>query len=62
MKAANRRLIVALACYGVLVGVALFALLPVQSSDEGFILALVLGVFAVLIIKTIAHAHDEESW
>jgi hypothetical protein len=61
MKTVNRRLIVALACYGVLIGIALFALLPVRSSNEGFVLALVLCVFAILIVKTIAHAQDEES-
>ena len=61
MKKVNRRLMAALACYGVLIVVALFALLPIRSSNEGFVLALVLGVFAILIVKTIAHSQDEES-
>ena len=60
MKKANRRLLIALACYGVLILVALFTLLPVRSSNETFILVVVLLVFALLIIKTIRHAEDDE--
>jgi hypothetical protein len=58
--AANRRLLVALACYGILILIALYGLLPVRSSDEGFILGLVLFVFVILIVKTFAHAEDEK--
>lgn len=47
-------------CYGVLVSVALYGLLPVRSSNETFILLVVLLVFLLLIIKTIAHSDDEE--
>jgi hypothetical protein len=48
-------------CYLVLILIALYALLPVRSSDEGFVLGLVLCLFAILIVKTIAHAGDEKS-
>ncbi len=47
-------------CYGVLILVALLTLLPVRSSDETFILVVVLLVFALLIIKTIRHAEEED--
>ncbi len=60
MKKANRRLLIALICYGVLILVALLTLLPVRSSDETFILVVVLLVFALLIIKTIRHAEEED--
>ncbi len=61
MKTATSRLIVAMACYFVLILIALYVLLPVRSSDEGFVLGLVLCIFAILIVKTIAHAQDEKS-
>lgn len=49
-----------MACYCILILIALFALLPVRSSHEGFILGVVLLVFAILIIKTLVHAEDEK--
>jgi hypothetical protein len=49
----NRRLILALACYLVLIILALVVFLPVRTSDERFALWLVLAVFAILIVKTI---------
>jgi hypothetical protein len=55
----NRRLLAALICYGILILIALYALLPVRSSNEGFVLGLVLFVFVILIVKTLAHAEDE---
>ena len=58
MKKNNRRLLFALICYGVLILVALLVLLPVRSSNEAFILAVVLLVFALLIVKTIVHSED----
>jgi hypothetical protein len=58
MKRKNRRLLVALSCYGMLMLVALAVLLPVHSSNETFILVVFLLVFALLIVKTIAH-NDE---
>jgi hypothetical protein len=60
MKSANRRLAVALACYLVLIIIALITLLPIRSSNDGFVLALVLAVFAILIIKTIAHSQQDD--
>jgi hypothetical protein len=60
LAAANRRLLTAMACYCILIVIALYALLPVRSSNEGFILGVVLLVFAVLIVKTLAHAADED--
>ncbi len=58
-KSANRRLLAAMACYLVLIAIALYALLPIRSSQEKFLLGLVLCVFAILIVKTLAHAHDD---
>jgi hypothetical protein len=55
----NRRLLIAMACYLVLIGVALYALLPVRTKNDQFMLGIVLAVFALLIVKTIAHAEDE---
>jgi hypothetical protein len=60
MKKTNRRLLIAMICYGVLILVALYTLLPVRSSNEAFILAVVLLVFALLIIKTLRHAEEED--
>ena len=60
MKQNQRRLRVALICYGVLILIALGVLLPVRSSNETFILVVVLLVFALLIAKTIAHSADGE--
>ena len=59
MKKINRRLLLAMACYLVLILIALYSLLPIRSSNEGFLLGLVLCIFAVLIIKTLAHAEDD---
>jgi hypothetical protein len=59
MAHANRRLVIAMACYFVLIGVALYALLPVRSKDDSFVLIIVLCVFTYLIIKTLHHAEDE---
>ena len=59
MKKRNRRLIVAMICYGVLIVIALYGLLPVRSSNETFILLVVLLFFLLLIIKTLAHSEDE---
>ena len=52
----NRRLLAALACYLVLILIALYALLPVRTSHDRFVLWFVLCFFAVLILKTIVHA------
>jgi len=60
MKETNRRrLTIAMICYGVLISVALYGLLPVRSSNEAFILLAVLLFFLVLIIKTVKHSEDE---
>jgi hypothetical protein len=59
MKKINRKLLIALTCYGVLILAALYFLLPVRSSNESFILGVVLLVFALLIVKTIVHSQDE---
>lgn len=60
IKKANRRLLVAMACYVALILVALYALLPARSSQDRFLLGVVLLVFALLIVKTLAHAEDEK--
>jgi len=59
MGTANRRLILAMACYCVLALAALFVFLPARSSHERFLLGLVLFVIAFLAVKTLVHAHDE---
>jgi hypothetical protein len=59
IAAANRRLLIAMACYVALIGIALYALLPIRSQHDSFLLGTVLVVFALLIIKTLAHAEDE---
>jgi hypothetical protein len=59
MKKSDRKLLTALICYGVLILVALLTLLPARSSNDSFILLVVLLVFTLLIVKTIAHSEDE---
>jgi len=61
LKGASARLFIALACYFVLILIALYGLLPVRSSDVRFVLCFVLLVFAMLIVKTIIHAKDDKS-
>jgi lipopolysaccharide export LptBFGC system permease protein LptF len=58
-RAANRRLIIAMSCYCMIALAALFALLPARSSDEQFLLGLVLFVIGFLAIKTLVHSQDE---
>jgi hypothetical protein len=57
-KTLNRRVWIAMICYGILISLALYFLLPVHTKNESAILTMVLLVFALLIIKTIAHSHD----
>lgn len=59
LLAANRRLIIAMACYCIIALMALFTLLPARSSHERFILGLVLFVIAFLALKTLVHAEDK---
>jgi hypothetical protein len=59
VRLANRRLLIAMTCYLVLIGIALYALLPARTKDDRFLLLIVLAVFTFLIIKTLAHADDE---
>jgi hypothetical protein len=61
MKTAKGRLFAVLACYAVLIAIALYVLLPARSSHERLIVSAVLGVFAILIVKTLRHAHDDDS-
>jgi hypothetical protein len=61
LKGANRRLIVAMACYLVLILIALYGLLPVRNSNDGFVLGFVLLVFTLLIVKTLVHAEDDKT-
>ena len=53
MGAANGKLLAALCCYAVLLGLALYVLLPAHTSEEQFILGAVLLIFAILIAKTL---------
>ena len=61
IKNLNRKLLVALLCYFILILIALYLLLPVYTSYDSFLLGLVLCVFAILIVKTIIHSQDETS-
>lgn len=60
MKKNNRRLIAAMICYGVLIMAALYLLLPVRSSNDAFLLGVLLLFFALLIIKTLVHSQDPD--
>ena len=59
MKKNIRKLVIALSCYGALILAALYFLLPVRSSNEKFILVVVLLVFALLTVKTLAHSDED---
>ena len=54
MSAAKRKLLTALCCYTILLGMALYVLLPVRTSDEQFVLGVVILIFAILAAKTLA--------
>jgi hypothetical protein len=60
LKSANQKLVKALVCYAVLIGVALYELLPARTYYEQALLGLVLAVAAIFIVKTIAHSEDEK--
>jgi hypothetical protein len=60
LKTANRRLLLTLACYAALIGVALYELLPARTYYEQALLGLVLAVAAIFIVKTLAHSEDEK--
>jgi hypothetical protein len=60
IKGFNRRLIVALAGYLVLIIIIIYSFWPVQTRDDQKILALVIGIFAILIIRTIAHSRIDD--
>ena len=57
---ANRRLLTALACYLALILIALYVLLPARTSNDRFVLWFVLCFFAILIIKSIIHAAQDQ--
>jgi hypothetical protein len=61
LKGTNPRLLIALACYLILILIALYGLLPVRTSNDSFVLGFVLLVFALLIVKTIVHTSDDKS-
>ena len=58
ISAANRKLLAALGCYAILLGLALYVFLPARTSDEQLILGVVLTVFAILIAKTLIHSRQ----
>lgn len=60
IKTANGRLVSAMICYAILIGIALEEFLPARSAGDRFLLAAVLGVFALLIVKTWVHFRDEK--
>ncbi len=49
----NKKLIIGLACYAVLIAIAVYALQPIRTSNDRFLLGFVLCFFAILIVKTI---------
>jgi hypothetical protein len=55
ISAAKRKLLAALICYLMLLAAVLYVLLPAKTSDEQFILGVVLLIFAILTAKTLAH-------
>jgi uncharacterized BrkB/YihY/UPF0761 family membrane protein len=61
LKAAKGRLVAAIACYAVLLAIALYALLPARSSHERFLVGAVIAVFILLFVKTMKHAADDSS-
>ena len=61
LKRANRKLIVALSCYFILILIALFELLPIRTANDRFVLGFVLLVFALLIVKTIVHSAEDKA-
>ena len=61
LKSANRRLLAAMVCYAILILIVLAEFLPVQSANDRFLLGVLLFVFALLIIKTLAHAGEDRS-
>ena len=60
LKGANRRLIIAMACYLVLILIALYGLLPVRTSNDrfvGFVLWFCLLMFqSPLLIRRKGHS------
>jgi hypothetical protein len=57
----NRKVLAALVCYLALILIALYALLPVRTSQDRFVLWFVLCFFAILILKTIVHAVQDHN-
>ena len=55
VSAVKRKQFAALGCYAILLGLALYVLLPANTSDEQFILGVVLLVFAILTAKILSH-------
>ena len=58
LKTANRKLLITLACYAVLLAVALYELLPARTYYEQVLVGLVLAVAALFIVKTLVHSND----
>lgn len=48
-----RRLLIGLGCYAVLIAAAVYALQPIRTSNDRFLLGFVLCFFAILIVKTV---------
>ena len=57
----NRRLLIALGCYLILILIALYALLPARTSNDRFVLGFVLCFFAILILKTVVHSIQDRN-
>jgi hypothetical protein len=61
LKTAKGRLVAVIACYGVLLAIALYAILPARSSQERFLVGTVIAVFVLLFVKTMRHSEDDSS-
>jgi hypothetical protein len=59
VKKVNRRLLIAMICYAVIIAVAFYGLLPVRTQQESYLLIAVLLVIFLFIVKTLVHAKDE---
>ena len=55
MSAVSKKRFAALGCYAILLGLALYTLLPARTSDDQFVLGVVLLIFAILTAKTLTH-------
>jgi hypothetical protein len=61
LKTAKGRLVAVLACYAVLLAIALYVLLPARSTYEQYLVWTIVAVFVLLFVKTMKHSEDDSS-